>query len=210
MTHPRTLIREHAAREIVRRGAYSEAVFVNRVAPFSDEDHFPNVCIYTDNESTAKVVNAQNFDQQLILLFEIRERRSPDMLQPWRAIDGMPAHPAQVTCADRLLDDVCEQIEAVVFAAFNLATFTVEGQKIQTGEITEVNTEISRGGDGDVPYMLAQLEFKLSYQACYPAAPIDTCPLEHFFGVQRHNTNGIEGQSVPVSLFRPSLPETTC
>lgn len=210
MTHPRTLIREHMARELVRRGAWADSVFVSRSTPFSDEDHFPNVCVYTDGERTRNALGQQLLEQELSLLIEIRVARTPDEHQPWRHVDGLPSHPAQTTAADRELDDCCEAIESIVFSQFSNTSVVVEGQEITTDEISEVNTEIARSAEGEVPYVLAQIEFKLIYRACYPVPDVNTCPLEKILGEQRHRVCGVEGRGIHVTAYTPQPPQGAC
>ena len=183
MTHPRQLIREHIARELVPRGAWDRAVFVNRRTPIDQEDHFPNLCIYTQSERTSDKLNNDVRRQELALLIEVRTQRVPDMLQPWRHIDGLPAHPAQTTPADATLDDACEAVEQVVFGLFGRpGRITVRGVEIDFEGIEEVNTDISGSAEGEVPHELAQLEFRLHYYACTPEIESDTCPLTSLFG----------------------------
>ena len=183
MTHPRQLIREHIARELVRRGAWDRAVFINRRTPIDQEDHFPNLCIYTQSERTSDKLNNDVRKQELALLIEVRTQRAPDMLQPWRHIDGLPAHPAQTTPADATLDDACEAVEQVVFGLFGRpGRIALRGTEIDFEGIEEVNTDISGSADGEVPHELAQLEFRLHYYACTPEPGPDTCPLTRLFG----------------------------
>ncbi len=210
MTHPRTLIREHMARELVRRGAWADAIFVCRSTPFTDEDHFPNVCVYTDGERTRNTLGQQLLEQELSLLIEIRVARTPDMHQPWRHVDGLPAHPGQTASADRELDECCEVIESIVFSQFSNTSVDVEGQRITTDEISEVNTDIARSAEGDVPYVFAQIEFKLIYRACYPEPEVDTCPLEKVLGEQRHRVCGVEGLGIHVPASPPQPPQGAC
>ncbi|NVM87630.1 hypothetical protein FHT32_001269 [Variovorax sp. SG517] len=210
MTHPRTLIREHMARELVRRGAWADSVFVSRSTPFSDEDHFPNVCVYTDGERTRNALGQQLLEQELALLIEVRIARTPDAHQPWRHVDGLPSHPAQTTAADRELDECCEAIESIVFGQFSNTSVVVEGQKITIDEISEVNTEIARSSEGEVPYVLAQIEFKLVYRACYPVPNVNTCPLEKVLGELRHRVCGVEGQGIHANAYTPQPPQGAC
>jgi hypothetical protein len=210
MTHPRTLIREHMARELVRRGAWADAIFVCRSTPFTDEDHFPNVCVYTDGERTRNTLGQQLLEQELSLLIEIRVARTPDMHQPWRHVDGLPAHPGQTASADRELDECCEVIESIVFSQFSNTSVDVEGQRITTDEISEVNTDIARSAECDVPYVFAQIEFKLIYRACYPEPEVDTCPLEKVLGEQRHRVCGVEGLGIHVTASTPQPPQGAC
>lgn len=182
MAHTRTLIREHLARELVRRGAWADAVYVGRSTPIDGDSHFPNVCVYTPSERTRGVLSDQVLEQELSLQLEVRARRESDMLQPWRHVDGLPAHPALAADADRSLDDACEALERIVFALYSNCTLTIEGTQIWIDQVAEVNTEINHSADGEVPFTQAQIEFKLIYRSCYPAPDPQACPLEKFFG----------------------------
>jgi hypothetical protein len=210
MTHPRTLIREHMARELVRRGAWADAVFVCRSTPFTDEDYFPNVCVYTDGERTRNALGQQLLEQELSLLIEVRVARTPDMHQPWRHVDGLPPQPGQGASADRELDECCEAIESIVFGQFSNTSVDVEGQRITTDEISEVNTDIARSAEGEIPYVFAQIEFKLIYRACYPIPDVASCPLEKVLGELRHRVCRAEGLGIHVTASTPQPPQSAC
>lgn len=205
MTHPRTLVREHLARALVRNGAWADALFINRAAPISDDEHYPNVCIYTQNERTLRMINAHEAEKELDLLIEVRERRR-DMLCPWPAVQGLPSKPATTQHADRLLDDCCEQIEAIVVALFSKSRLVIDGIEIDFQQLGEINTDISQSGEGVVPYTLAQIECKLIYRHCYAPPDPDTCPLGHLLGEIRHTgCTGTPGEPAYIS----ALPSQT-
>lgn len=207
MTHPRTLVREHIARLLVRNGAWADALFVDRSAPISEDDHFPNVCIYTQSERTLEVPNDHEFKQELNVLIEVREMRRADMAAPWANIEGLPKQPAQAHNASRLLDDACEAIEGLVVAEFSRTRLVIEGVELDFEQINEINTDISHSGEGSVPYALAQIEFKLCYRKCFDAKVLDTCPLEYMLGEMRHTGCTTEGAAVPIQTrhLQPEL-----
>lgn len=203
MTHPRTLVREHLARALVRHGAWEDALFINRAAPISDDEHYPNVCIYTQTERTVRMLNAHEAEKELSLLIEVRERRR-DMLCPWPAVDGLPSKPATTQHADRLLDDCCEQIEAIVVALFSKTRLVIDGIEIDFQQLGEINTDISQSGEGVVPYTLAQIECKLIYRHCYAPLDLDTCPLQALLGVIQHTgCTTVPGQPVGTHAYPP-------
>ena len=210
MNHPRTLIREHMARTLVRNGAWADAVFVSRTTPISEDDHFPNVCIYTQSERTRETTSAHTARQEVSLLIEVRERRDANMLQPWRHIDGLPNIGAQTSSADRLLDDACLAIENLVFKTFSQRDLVIDGVQIFFHPITEVNTDITQSGDGIVPFCMAQIEFKLTYEACFDLPEVDTCPLLNLLGEIRQtpcSPSDPPPQAVPVTV-RFAVPAT--
>ena len=185
MNHARTMIREHLARTLVRNGAWADAVFVSRATPISDDDHFPNVCIYTQSERTLSTTSAHAARQEVTLLIEVRERRAPDMLQPWRHIEGMPSVGGQTNPVDVQLDQACAAIENIVFANFSNADLKVGDVDIHFFQINEINTDITLSGEGVVPFALAQMEFKVVYEACFDLPEIETCPLLNLLGSLR-------------------------
>ena len=187
MTHPRTLIREDLGRELVRRGAWQEAVFVDRATPIEEDDIWPNICVYTQTDRTSEFFSNDARRQELSLLVEVRAKR-PNGVQQAAAIEGMPNHPAQTGKGSRLLDDACEIIERMVFERYNNRTIEIEGYAITFDPITEVNTDLNRNADGEVPHVMAQIEFKLVYTACFPPLPPETCPLEFIWGDINHVT----------------------
>ena len=83
MTHTRTLVREHLARELVKRGAWKDSIYVDRATPIDDQDNWPNVCIFTQSERTTERKGNGSWMQELSLLIEVRERRQPDMDNAW-------------------------------------------------------------------------------------------------------------------------------
>lgn len=210
-SHPRTLVREHLARELVNRGAWADAVFVDRATPIEEEEVWPNVCIYTNSDRTSEFLTNDVRKQELSLLVEIREKRPQRHLQQ-PAIEGMPFKPAQTGSATRLLDDACSAIEQLVFELFNNTRVTVEGQELLFDPLTEINTDLLRSAEGEVPHVLAQIEFKLIYQACFENPGPSTCALERFFGDIRHKTcnpadplNGQPGVGLAVVKPQPEL-----
>lgn len=187
MTHPRTLIREDLGRELVRRGAWHDAVFVDRTTPIEEDDVWPNICVYTQTDRTSEFLDNESRRQELRLLVEVRAKRS-NGVRPAAAIAGMPNKPAQTGDASRLLDDACEIIERIVFERYNLRQIDIEGQILVFDAITEVNTDLNRNAEGAVPHVMAQVEFVLVYTACFPALPPETCPLEYIWGEINHVT----------------------
>lgn len=206
--HPRTLVREHAARLLVRMGAWDRALFVGRTAPFDQDDHFPNVCIFTQSERTLTKNNQHEAKQELSLLIEVRMKRVANMSAPWPHIQGLPNHPAQSQNADRDLDSACLIIENLIMAEFSHTRLTLGGEIFDFEEINEINTDISGSGEGAVPFVLAQVEFKLVYNHCYQAKVPQTCPLEYLLGEMRHKACADTGEAVPVEnrTLQPVLP----
>jgi hypothetical protein len=189
MKHTRTLVREHLARELVNRGAWKNSIYVDRATPIEEDDNWPNVCIYTQSERTVESSGNSAWLQELSLLVEVRHRREADMSNAWsRNISGLPNHGAQTADASRLLDDACELIEQLVIQTFHRRVVNVDDEKLQFEPITGINTDITRSADGEIPYVLAQIEFKLMYEKCVDPLPPDTCPLEHIFGEQMFKT----------------------
>jgi hypothetical protein len=185
MTHTRTLVREHLARELVNRGAWKDSIYVDRATPIEEDDNWPNVCIYTQSERTVESSGNSAWRQELSLLVEVRHRREADMSNAWsRNIPGMPNHGAQTADASRLLDDACKVIEQIVVQTFSRRNVKIEGENIRFEQIASLVTDITRSADGEIPYLLAQIEFKLMYEKCVDPLPLDTCPLEHIFGEQ--------------------------
>lgn len=189
ITHTRTLVREYLARQLVKAGAWADAIYVDRATAIDENDTWPNICIYTQNERTKEVLGPNARKQTLSLLIEVRERRTPDMQQHWRRnIEGMPPHPAQTGDASRLLDDVCVVLEQVVFQLFSRKRLLLEGYTLDFDQIEEVNTDLARSAEGEVPHVLAQIEFKLNYAACTERVDLASCPLELLFGEIRFQT----------------------
>ena len=58
--------------------------------------------------------------------------------------------------------------------------------------------------------MLAQVEFKLVYRACYPVPDVNTCPLEKVLGELRHRVCGAEGQGIHANAYTPQPPQGAC
>lgn len=214
MTHPRTLIREDLGRELVRRGAWADAVFVDRATPIEEEDVWPNVCVYTQTDRTSEFLTNAARRQELSLLVEVRAKR-PNGVHQAAAIEGMHHHPAQTGKASRLLDDACEVIEKIVFERYNNRTVELEGQTLIFDPISEINTDLSRNAEGEVPHVMAQIEFKLLYTACFPPLPPQTCPLEFVWGEINHVTcnpaDPLNGKrSVGLSAQTPQPELGTC
>jgi hypothetical protein len=186
--HSRTLVREHLGRELVRRGAWQACVWIDRATPIQEEDPWPNVCVYTNTDRTSETFGDDAKKQELSLLVEVRARREPNGQNHGAAIDGMPEHPAQTGKASEILDTACAAIERIVFENFNNRTLLLEGQSLIFDLIAEVNTDLQRNSDGEVPHVMAQIEFKLIYTACFPPLPPETCPLELVLGEILHKT----------------------
>jgi hypothetical protein len=185
MTHTRTLVREHLARELVRRGAWADAVFVDPATAIADDEHFPNICIYTQSERTTDRMGNNAWGQELSLLIEVRAKRPDDMNLPWSDnIAGMPNHPGQTGNTSRVLDDVCQDIEKIIISTFHRRNVKVEGQTLSFEAVSGINTDITRDASSEHLYVLAQIEFKLNYQHCIDPLPPESCPLEHIFGMQ--------------------------
>lgn len=206
--HPRTLVREHTARLLVRMGAWKDALYVGRTAPIDQDEHFPNVCIFTQNERTLNMNNDLEARQELTLLIEVRMKRTANMQGQWDAIEGLPALPAQSQPADRVLDSACFIIEKIIMAEFSRTRVKLGGEDFDFDQINELNTDLTPMGDGAVPFILAQIEFKLCFNRCFDAKPLDTCPLEYFLGEIQHKTCREDGQEVPVQnrSLQPVLP----
>lgn len=208
MTHPRTLIRKHLAKTLVQAGAWGDAVFVNRVAPISDDEVFPNICIYTQNERTLNPTHQHELRQELSLLVEVREKRRTDLPQSWAYGGAAYEAPAAMRGADDLLDSACDAIESVVMSEFSQTRLTIDGEILDLEEVSEINTEISQSADGIVPFTLAQIEFKVVYKRCFERLDLTLCPLEYFLGEIRHTGCSNEpGSIVPVQLrsLQPAL-----
>ena len=206
MTHTRTLVREHLARELVNRGAWKDSIYVDRATPLDDQDNWPNVCLFTQNERTTERKANGSWMQGLSLLIEVRERRKPDMDNAWsRNIAGMPSHAAQTASASRLLDDACEAIEQIVIQTFSRQNLVFEGEKLFFDAIDGINTDITRSAEGEIPYVLAQIEFKLNYERCVEPLPPESCPLEHVLGEIRFKT--CSASDVPV-VTRNDMPQS--
>lgn len=210
--HSRTLVREHLGRELVRRGAWESSVFLDRATPIDGDDVWPNVCVYTNADRTSENFGDDAKKQELSLLVEIRARREPNGQNHGAAVAGMPEHPAQTGKASEILDTACAAIERIVFENFNDRQLKIEGQSLVFDLITEVNTELHRNADGEVPHVMAQIEFKLIYTACFPPLPPDTCPLELVLGDIFHKTcnpddplNGEKAVSVVLNVPNPDL-----
>jgi hypothetical protein len=185
MTHTRTLVREHIARELVNRGAWDRAVFVDPATAIDDDEHFPNICIYTQSERTTDRMGNNAWGQELSLLIEVRAKRPTDMNMPWSDnIAGMPNHPGQTGNTSRVLDDACAAIEQIIIATFHRRNVKVEGQTLSFEAVSGINTDITRDAGSKHLYVLAQIEFKLNYQRCIDPLPPESCPLEHIFGEQ--------------------------
>jgi hypothetical protein len=215
MTHTRTLVREHIARQLVNAGAWADAIYIDRATALSDDENWPNICIYTQTERTKQTLGPNTRKQTLSLLIEVRERRTPDMQQHWRRnVEGMPQHPAQTGDASRKLDDACKVIEDLVIQLFSKKRLVLEGTTLDFDQIDEVNTDLARSAEGEVPHVLAQIEFKLDYAACTDRVDLASCPLELMFGEIRFQTckpnDPMNGQ-VAVALTRhtpqPALAE---
>lgn len=176
MKHPRTLIRKHLANELVRLGAWGESVFINRVAPIDGDDVFPNICIYTPTERTKQAKSGNSYNQELHLTIDVRSQRP----------DGRSIADAGIGGADEILDDACMVIEQIIISNYSNKTLRVDGYEIRFSDASEINTEITHSGSGDVPHMLATIEFRLIYEACYEPLPVDTCPLALIFGEIKH------------------------
>jgi hypothetical protein len=206
--HPRTLVREHAARLLVRMGAWDQALYVGRTAPIDQDEHFPNVCIFTQNERTLTMNNQHEAKQELSLLVEVRMKRMANMAAPWSHIEGLPNLPAQTQDADGVLDSACLIIENIIMAEFSHTRLTLGGERFDFEQVNEINTDLTPSGEGAVPFILAQIEFKLVYNHCYPAKVPETCPLEYALGVMRHKDCGDTGEPVPVQTrtLQPALP----
>jgi hypothetical protein len=189
MTHTRTLVREHIARELVNRGAWDKAVFVDPATAIDDDEHFPNICIYTQSERTTDRMGNNAWGQELSLLIEVRAKRPTDLNMPWSDnTAGMPNHSGQTGNTSRVLDDACAAIEQIIIATFHRRNVKVEGQTLSFEAVSGINTDITRDASSKHLYVLAQIEFKLNYQRCIDPLPPDTCPLEHIFGEQMFKT----------------------
>ncbi len=182
--HSRTLITEHLAREIIRRGAWAEAVFIDRATAISSEETvFPNICIYANRERTQSGSGDEIKTQELTLSIEIRAKREPNMLNPWPAPEGLPRVSNQSFPANRILNTACRLVERIVFATFNRQQIVFdEGVQINFRQVAEINTEITHNAEGEVPFMLATLDFVLVYDMCYPFAEVVICDLTQIFG----------------------------
>lgn len=204
--HTRTLVREHIARQLVNAGAWVDSVYVDRATALSEDEPWPNICIYTQAERTKEVLGPLTRKQELSLLIEVRDKRTPDMQQHWRRnVEGLPNHPAQTGDASRKLDDACLIIEQVVFQTFSRKRLVLEGYTLDFDQIAEINTDLARSAEGEVPHVLAQIEFKLNYAACTEKVDIASCPLELMFGGVHYKTcnpeDPLNGQ-VAVALTR--------
>jgi hypothetical protein len=185
MTHTRTLIREHLARELVRRGAWADAVFVDPATAIADDEHFPNICIFTQSERTTDRMGNNAWGQELSLLIEVRAKRPSDMDVPWSDnIAGTPNHPGQTGNTSRVLDDACEEIEKIIISTFHRRKVKAEGQTLSFEAVSGISTDITRDANSEHLYVMAQIEFKLNYQHCIDPLPPESCPLEHIFGQQ--------------------------
>lgn len=211
MAHTRTLVREHLARELVNRGAWQDSIYVDRATPLDDQDHWPNVCIFTQSERTTERKGNGSWMQGLSVLIEVRERRQPDMDNAWsRNIAGMPNHAAQTASASRLLDDACEAIEQIVIQTFSRSRVVVEGKQLSFDAISEINTDITRDVTGEIPYVLAQIEFKLNYERCVDPLPPESCPLEHVLGEIRFKTCSVGDKPVETRNDMPQDESIVC
>lgn len=201
MTHPRELIRKHLARTLVRAGAWADAIFVNRAVPIDESEHFPNVCIFSQNERTLAMTNQHEAKQELALLVEVREMRQANLQQSWRQSDGTTGGLPTLAGADDRLDDACEVIENIVLQQFSNTRLNIDGVLIDFDEVSEVNTDISNSAEGIVPFLLAQIEFKVVYRRCFEVLDPISCSLEFLLGEIRHTgCTGPPGSSsvVPV------------
>jgi hypothetical protein len=185
MMHPRTIIRDHIARELIRNGAWGDAVFVSRFTAIDEECHFPNVCIYTPAERTITEADTQRLNerrQELTLQIEVRVKRKPDMSQVWRHSAGMPNAANQSQPADHELDQACLAIENLIFDMFDSRNVTDGDQCLRVDVVSEISTQIAGDEAGNVPFMLAIVEFKLEYTRGFLRNAPELCDLSKIMG----------------------------
>jgi hypothetical protein len=208
--HHRTLITEHVARQLIRRGAWEDAIFVDRATAIGEDALFPNICIYANRERTQSESGDESKIQELTLLIEIRAKRPPDMKASWPAPDQLPSVANQSFPANRILNNACKLVEQIVFTTFNRQRINFSsGDQIDFRQIVEINTEITHNAEGEVPYMLASIDFVLVFEVCYPFADVRTCDLTHIFGestLRVCNDNSKTVQSARVPLPRTLNP----
>jgi hypothetical protein len=176
------LVGEHVARLLVRNGAWQGAVFLGREAPVEDEEIFPNICVYVNDERTRDKSGDMQFTQELRLKIEVRERRQDTIDNDFPAPDGLPNHPALGHPAERRLGQATRVIKDLLIAEFSDRSLDLEGEPAKFDPILECNTEIARSVAGEVPHIMASIDLVLSMKVCYERAALETCPLTGIFG----------------------------
>lgn len=177
--HPRTIIREAIALELYARGFVADHVYVTRTAELQRQ-HLPAICIYTKAERTDEAYADDTFNQSLDILIEVYVERKSDTCIPFKKIEGMPNNPAQTNNADRILDDLCFEIENVVFNMMFRSSVTNEIGCVYAKQIMAINTEIDHSPDGAVPFVKASMTMTLAYQRSPDLEDVETCPFEKF------------------------------
>jgi len=179
VAHPRRIIREAIALELYAKGFVDGHIYVTRTAELQ-EHQLPAICIYTKSERTREGLTDDTFNQDLDLLIEVYVARTSDMCIPFQKIEGMPNSPAQTNNADIVLDDLCFEIENVVFNRLFRSQIETDADCIYTNQITAINTEIDHSPDGAVPFVKASMTMTISYQRSPSLEDVETCPFEKF------------------------------
>ncbi|HEY4713309.1 MAG TPA: hypothetical protein VIH30_03575 [Aquirhabdus sp.] len=177
--HPRTIIREAIALELYAKGFVQDHVYVTRTAELQRQ-HLPAICVYTKSERTREGVSDDTFNQDLDLLIEVYVERKADTVIPFQKIEGMPNNPAQTNNADQVLDDLCFEVENVVFNLLFKNSIETGTDCIYTNQVTAINTEIDHNPDGAVPFVKASITMTISYQRSPSLEDVETCPFEKF------------------------------
>lgn len=179
MVHPRRIIREAIALELYAKGFVDGHIYVTRTAELQ-EHQLPAICIYTKSERTREGLTDDTFNQDLDLLLEVYVARGSDTCIPFQRIEGMPNNPAQTNNADIELDDLCFEIENIVFNRLFRSQIETETDCVYTNQVTAINTEIDHANEGAVPFVKASMTMTISYQRSPSLEDVETCPFEKF------------------------------
>lgn len=195
--HQRTVIREAAAKWLYDdpriKAIVGDNVFVSRKNAISSDQELPCICVDTPREETEKKKSESTSYQDLTLTVDIYVKRSPDMHNPWRVIDGMPNNPNTAHFADRLRDELALYAEEILLQKFLYTDifFIENGEQdcVSVNQYASVNTDIEHSSDGQLPYTYAGITFSLQYDRTIEREQVD-CNFNNFTIDFNHKTCG--------------------
>jgi hypothetical protein len=187
MTHPRQVIRETTA-VLLRNapkigGRVRERVFCTRVTALESDTDFPCINVMTTSERTIEKPANYVFDQELDLVIEIYERRAPKYLNGYAGVEGLKNLPRETQPVDQFLDDICEEVEKLLFSAWwrkRLSYETDDGTVcLDIYEISDISTDFEFDPNGQVIHGCAKIKFTLKFRKALKTND-EFCDFENF------------------------------
>lgn len=163
----RTILRNGLGIALVQKnGAYKNRVYLQRAAKL-EAGNLPAICVFTNGERTQSMTGTDTYRQVIELEVQAYVRRDADQLVPHKNVDGMPAQPVQYAPTAQFLDEICGDVEQVVFEMLNKGKVEYSGETLCLENNQEVNTRIEQDEDGEAPFLMASLTFSIEYTKEY-------------------------------------------